>query len=241
VTQFRPGDEVFGGRTGALAEYVCVAEDRAVVPKPPTVTFEQAAAVPIAALTALQGLRDKGRIQPGQRVLINGASGGVGTFAIQIAKSFGAEVTGVCSTRNVDLARSLGADHVIDYSREDFTRSGQRFDLMFDIAGTRPWSQCKRVLERKGILVLVGAPKGSRLLGPLSHVIKIRLASVPSSQKVTFFIAKFNKADMLTLRDLLDAGTIRSVIDRRYALAEVAEAFRYLGEGHAQGKVVITP
>jgi NADPH:quinone reductase-like Zn-dependent oxidoreductase len=240
VAQFRPGDEVFGGRDGAFAEYVSVREGRAVVPKPANVTFEEAAAMPVAALTALQGLRDKGQIQPGQKVLINGASGGVGTFAVQIAKALGAEVTGVCSTRNVDLVRSLGADHVIDYTNVDFTRSDQRYDLMLDIAGSRSWAECRRVLNSQATLVIVGAPKGSRLLGPLSHVVKLRLAAVRSSQKVVFFIAKFNKADMVVLQELLAAGKVTGVIDRRYELNEIADALRYLGEGHAQGKVVLT-
>ncbi len=240
VTQFRPGDEVFGGRDGAFAEYVCVREERAVVPKPANVTFEQAAAVPVAALTALQGLRDKGRIQPGQKVLINGASGGVGTFAVQIAKALGAEVTGVCSTRNVDLVRSIGADHVVDYTEEDFTRSDRRYDLMLDVAGSRSWSESRRVLEPHATLVVVGAPKGSRLLGPLSHIVKVRLAAVRGSQKAVFFIAKFNKPDMDVLRELLESGEVTPVIDRRYELSEIADAFGYLGEGHAQGKIVLT-
>jgi NADPH:quinone reductase-like Zn-dependent oxidoreductase len=239
VTQFRPGDEVFGGRDGAFAEYVCVREDRAVVPKPANVTFEQAAAVPVAALTALQGLRDKGQIQPGQKVLVNGASGGVGTFALQIAKSFGAEVTGVCSTRNVDLARSIGADHVIDYTREDFTRSDRRYDLMLDVAGSRSWSECRRVLNPQATLVIVGGPKGNRLVGPLSHIVKVRLAALRSSRKVVFFVAKFSKPDMVVLRELLEAGKVTPVIDRRYELGEIADAFRYLGEGHTRGKVTI--
>jgi NADPH:quinone reductase-like Zn-dependent oxidoreductase len=238
VTGFSPGDEVFGGRTGAIAEYVCV--KNAVEPKPANLTFEQAAAVPVAALTALQGLRDKGQIQPGQKVLINGASGGVGTFAVQVAKAFGAEVTAVCSTRNVDLVRSLGADHVIDYTKEDFTRGGQRYDLMLDVAGSRPWSACKRVLTPRATLVIVGAPKGSRLLGPLSHIAKVYLASLRSSRKMVFFIAKFNKPDMAVLRELLESGKVTPVIDRQYPLSELAGAFRYLGEGHAQGKIVIT-
>ena len=211
-----------------------------MVPKPANVTFEQAAAVPVAALTALQGLRDKGQIQPGQKVLINGASGGVGTFAVQIAKALGAEVTGVCSTRNVDLVRSLGADHVIDYTHEDFTRSDQRYDLMLDVAGSRSWSACRRVLDPQATLVIVGAPKGNRLLGPLSHMVKVRLATLRSSQKVVFFIAKFNKADMEVLRELLEAGKVTPVIDKRYELSEIADALRYLGEGHAQGKIVLT-
>ena len=240
VTQFRPGDEVFGGRTGAFAEYLCVPEDRAVVAKPANVTFEQAAAVGVAGLTALQGLRDKGKIEPGHKVLINGASGGVGTFAVQIAKALGAKVTGVCSTRNVELVQSLGADHVIDYTRDDFTRSDRRYDLLLDVAGSRSWSECRRVLDPHARLVIVGAPKGSRLLGPLSHVVALSLGALRSSQKAVFFVAQFNKADLLVLRELLGAGTVTPVIDRRYALSEIGDAFRYLGEGHAQGKIVIT-
>jgi NADPH:quinone reductase-like Zn-dependent oxidoreductase len=240
VAQFHPGDEVFGGKNGALAEYVCVREDRGVLPKPANLSFEQAAAVPVAALTALQGLRDKGKIQPGQKVLINGASGGVGTFAVQIAKALGAEVTGVCSTRNVDLVRSLGADHVIDYTREDFTRSDRRYDLMLDIAGSRSWSECRRVLNPHATVVIVGGPKTNRLIGPLGHVFKLCLAGLRSSRKVVFFITKFNKADLVVLRELLETGNVTPVIDRRYELSEIADALRYMGEGHAQGKIVVT-
>ncbi|MBI3970426.1 MAG: NAD(P)-dependent alcohol dehydrogenase [Chloroflexi bacterium] len=238
VTEFRLGDDVFGARSGALAEYVCVR--KAVVPKPANLTFEQAAAVPTAAVTALQGLRDQGQIRPGQKVLINGASGGVGTFAVQLAKAFGAEVTGVCSTRNVDLVHSLGADHVVDYTQEDFTRSGQRYDLLFDVAGSRSWSECRRVLADKAIVVIAGAPKGNRWIGPLGHLAKVLLASLGASQKVVFFIAKFNREDLAVLQELLAAGKVTPVIDRRYTLREVPAALRYLGEGHAQGKVVIT-
>ena len=250
VTQFRPGDEVFGGRSsGAFAEYVCVRaaaplrrslQSFIVAPKPANLAFEEAAAVPVAALTALQGLRDKGQIQLGQQVLINGASGGVGTFAVQIAKALGAEVTAVCSTRNVELVRSLGADHVIDYTREDFTRSDQRYDLMLDVAGSRSWSECRRILNPQATLVIVGAPKGNAVIGPLSHIVKVRLAALRSSQKVVFFVAKFNKPDMEVLRELLEVGKVRPVIDRRYELSEIADALRYMGEGHAQGKIVIT-
>ena len=240
VAQVHTGDEVFGGRTGAFAEYVVVREERAVVPKPANVTFEQAAAVPVAGLTALQGLRDKGQIRPGHKVLINGASGGVGTFAVQIAKALGAEVTGVCSTRNVDLVRSLGAYHVVDYTQEDFTRTDQRYDLLLDVAGSRSWSECRRVLNQQATLVVVGGPKGNRLLGPLSHMAKVRLAAVRGSQKVVFFIAKFNKPDMVVLQELLEAGKMKPVIDRQYELSEISDALRYLGEGHAQGKIVIT-
>src|SRR3989441_1535957 len=238
VPEFRPGDEVFGGRTGAFAEYVCVRNGIAL--KPANLTFEEAAAVPVAALTALQGLRDKGNLQPGQKVLVNGASGGVGTFAVQIAKALGAEVTGVCSTRNVDIARSLGVDHVIDYTREDFTRSDRRYDLLLDIAGSRSWSECKRVLNPKATLVIVGAPTGNRSLGPLGHIAKVRLTSIPSSQRTLFFVAKFNMPDMVVLRDLLESGKVKPVIDKRYELNEIADAFRYMGEGHAQGKIVVT-
>jgi NADPH:quinone reductase-like Zn-dependent oxidoreductase len=240
VTEFRPGDEVFGGRDGAYAEYVCAREDRAIVLKPANVTFEEAAAVPIAGITALQGLRDKGQLQPGQKVLINGASGGVGTFARQIANALGAEVTGVCSTRNVDAARSLGADHVIDYTQEDFTRSEQRYDLMLDIAGSRSWSECKRVLDPQATLVLVGGPKTNRMFGPLGHVVRLRLGGLLARRKVVFFIAKFNKADMLALRELLEAGKVAPVVEKTYELSEIADALRHIGEGHAQGKIVIT-
>jgi NADPH:quinone reductase-like Zn-dependent oxidoreductase len=238
VTGFRPGDAVFGGtRSGAFAEYVCVRE--AVAAKPANVTFEQAAAVPSAAVTALQGLRDKGRIRPGQKVLVNGASGGVGTFAVQLAKVFGAEVTGVCSTRNVDLVRSLGADRVIDYTRDDFTRDGQRYHLLLDVAGSRSWRECRRVLDDKATLVLVGGPKANRWLGPLGHIAGVRLTSLGASQQVVFFVAKFNREDFVILQELLEAGKVTPVIDRQYALSEVPEALRYLGEGHARGKVVI--
>ena len=239
VTEFRPGDEVFGGRAGALAEYVC-ARARSIALKPARLTFEEAAAVPVAALTALQGLRDRGQIQPRQKLLINGASGGVGTFAVQIAKALGAEVTAVCSTRNVDLARSIGADHVVDYTREDFTRSEQLYDVMFDNAGSRSWSECKRVLNRQATVVLVGGQMGNRLLGPLGHVVRMRLAATLSSRKAVFFIAKVNSADMEVLRELLEAEKVTPVIDRRYELSEAADAFRYVGEGHARAKVVIT-
>ena len=241
VTQFQPGDEVFGARDGAFAEYVCVREDRVVAQKPAGVTFEQAAAVGVAAISALQGLRDKGQIQQGHKVLINGASGGVGTFAVQIAKSFGAEVTGVCSSRNVDIVRSIGADHVIDYTQEDFTRSEQRYDLMLDVAGNRSWSDCKRVLNEKATLVVVGGPKKGRLIGPLNQVVKLRLSSLGGSRRVVApFLAKLNKEDLVVLQKLLAAGTVTPVIDRQYELSEVPEALRYLGDGHAQGKVVIT-
>ena len=236
VTDVQPGDDVFGGKSGAFAEYVCVSE---VARKPANLTFEEAAAVPVAGLSALQGLRDRGHVQPGQQVLVNGASGGVGTFAVQIAKALGAEVTAVCSTRNVEQARSLGADHVIDYTREDFTRSGRRYDVILDLAGSKSWSQCRRVLNPHGTLVMVGA-KGSPLLGPLGHIAKVRLAAWQGSQKAVFFVANFNAQDLGVLRELLESGKVKPVVEKRYELGEVADALRYLGEGHAQGKLVIT-
>jgi NADPH:quinone reductase-like Zn-dependent oxidoreductase len=238
VSHVRPGDEVFGARSGALAEFVTVRD--AVVPKPPNISFEEAAAVPVAAITALQGLRDKGQLQAGQKVLINGASGGVGTFAVQIAKVLGAEVTGVCSTRNVELVRSLGADHVVDYTREDFTRSDRRYDLLLDVAGSRSWSELRRVLTPQATVVIVGAQK-RKVLGPIGHIVRLRVASLlRGSQKAVFFIAKTNRADMEILRELLESGKVKPVVDRRYDLADTADAFRYLGEGHAQGKIVVT-
>jgi NADPH:quinone reductase-like Zn-dependent oxidoreductase len=238
VTDLRPGDAVFGGTSsGAFAEYVSVRQT--VVPKPANLTFEQAAAVPTAAFTALQGLRDHGQLRPGHTVLINGASGGVGTFAVQLAKAFGAEVTGVCSTHNLDLVRSLGADRVVDYTREDFTRSGRRYDLLLDVAGSRSWSDCKRVLGQDATLVLVGGPKTNPWVGPLGHFASTRLASLGASQKVVLFVAKFNREDFLVLHQLLEAGKVTPVIDRRYQLREVPAALSYLGEGHARAKVVI--
>ena len=243
VTQFKPGEEVFGGKDGALAEYVCALADRSVVLKPANMTFEQAAAVPVAAITALQGLRDKGKIQAGQKVLVNGASGGVGTFAVQIAKSFGTEVTGVCSTRNVDLVRSIGADHVIDYTKEDFTKTDQRYDLIFDLVGNHSFSERRRVLNPNGICVMAGVGgagwhdgMGMRLAGELNSLAWSRF----TSQKFVAYIAAFNKADMTILADLMQSGKITPVIDRTYKLSELPAALAYLEQGHARGKVVIT-
>ncbi len=243
VTNFKPGDEVFGGKNGAIAEYVCVLADRAVVLKPANMTFEQAASVPVAAITALQGLRDKGRIQSGQKVLINGASGGVGTFAVQIAKSFGTEVTGVCSTRNVDLVQSIGADHVIDYTKEDFTKTDQRYDLIYDLVGNHSFSERRRILDPNGICVMAGIGGsgwhddfGMRLLGELNGYLRSRFVS----QKFVAYIAQFNKADMSVLADLLQTGKMTPVIDKTYKLNETADALRYLETGHARGKVVIS-
>jgi NADPH:quinone reductase-like Zn-dependent oxidoreductase len=242
VTQFKPGDEVFGGKTGAFAEYVCALADRAVVLKPANITFEQAASVPIAGITALQGLRDMGKIQPGQKVLINGASGGVGTFAVQIAKSFGADVTGVCSTRNIDLVRSIGADHVIDYTKEDFTKSGQRYDVVLDNVGTQPLLGFTRVLNPKGKYVLIGGggPNDAGWIGPLARPIKAMVLSPFVSQQMGMMFADLNKKDLTVLADLMQAGKVTPVIDRTYPLSQVSDAIRYLEQGHARGKVVIT-
>ena len=238
VTDFRPGDDVFGARTGAFAEYVNARDT--VVPKPAGVSFEEAAALPVAALTALQGLRDRAQLQSGQKVLVNGASGGVGTFAVQVAKALGAEVTAVCRTRNVEQTRAIGADHVVDYTREDFTRSERRYDVLFDVAGSRSWRECKRVLNPEAFLIMAGAPKGNPLTGPLSHIAAVRLASLGSRRKVVFFIAKFNRPDLKYLVELLEGGTMKSVIERTYELSDLADAMRHMGEGHAQGKLIVT-
>jgi NADPH:quinone reductase-like Zn-dependent oxidoreductase len=241
VTKFKPGDDVFGGRTGAFADYVCVRESRAVALKPANITFEQAASVPIAGITALQALRDKGQVQAGQKVLINGASGGVGTFAVQIAKSRGAEVTGVCSTRNVDLVRSLGADHVIDYTKEDFTKTDQLYDVIVDNVGNRSLSECRRVLKPKGILVLVGGGGANEqgLIGPMAKPIKALMLSPFVSQKIGMILAQLNHDDLALLADLMQSGKVKPVIDRTYKLSEVPEAIKYVEQGHARGKVVI--
>jgi NADPH:quinone reductase-like Zn-dependent oxidoreductase len=240
VTRFEPGDEVFGGRSGAFGEYVTPRESGAVAGKPANVSFEQAATVGIAGLTALQGLRDQGRLQPGERVLVNGASGGVGTWAVQLAKWLGAEVTGVCSTRNVDAARELGADRVIDYTEEDFTRSAGEHEVMLDIAGNRSWSECKRVLKEDGRLVLVSGPKTNRWVGPLGHMVGMRLASLRGGRETKPFVAKLNRDDLPLFAELMAARTVAPVIDRRYELREVPGALAYLGEGHARGKVVVS-
>jgi NADPH:quinone reductase-like Zn-dependent oxidoreductase len=240
VTRFEPGDDVFGGRDGAFGEYVTPREAGAVTRKPPNVSFEQAAAVGIAGLTALQGLRDKGRLQPGEKVLVNGASGGVGTWAVQLAKWLAAEVTAVCSTGNVDAARELGADRVIDYTQEDFTRSAGEHDLMLDIPGNRTWTECKRVLKEDGRLVLVSGPKTNRWVGPLGHMVGMRMASLRGSREATPFVAKMNGDDLPLFAELMAAGTIAPAIDRRYELHEVPAALAYLGEGHARGKVVVS-
>jgi NADPH:quinone reductase-like Zn-dependent oxidoreductase len=240
VTEFQPGDDVFGIAKGAFAEYVCAQED-AVALKPTATTFEAAAAVPVAALTALQGLRDKGQIQPGQKVLINGASGAVGTFAVQIAKAFGAEVTAVCSTRNVDMARSISADHVIDYTQDDFTKNGQRYDLILAVNGYHPILEYRRALSPDGIYVLVGGSKTRIIQALLQALLLGPLITRVGGQKMGFMgIAKINQKDLVFVKELLEAGKVVPVIDRCYPLSETAQAIRYLEEGHARGKVVIT-
>lgn len=240
VTRFRPGDEVFGGRTGALAEYVSVPEARSIVLKPANVTFEQAAAVPIAAITALQALRDKGHLRAGQKVLINGASGGVGTFAVQIAKYFGADVTGVCSGRNAEMVRSIGADHVIDYKREDFTQGTQRYDLIIDTVGSHTLLEYRRAVAPEGVLVIVGGPSEGKWLGPMAGPLKAIFLNPFVSQRFEPFLAELNPQDLAVLRDLLQAGKVTPVIDRRYPLSQAAAAIGYLEEGHARGKVILT-
>ncbi len=238
VTRFKPGDEVFGLCLGACAEYACAAESALII-KPGTVTFEQGAAAPVASFTALQGLRDKGHVQPGHKVLINGAAGGVGTFAVQIAKFFGADVVGVCSAKNVDMVRSLGADRVIDYTQEDFTKGERGYDLVFDCVGNHSLSACRRVLSSKGVYVTVTGPDG-RWLGPLARFISALVLSRFVSQNLVPVITKPNKEDLTILRDLMATGKVVPVIDKLYGLSEVSEGLRYLEHGHARGKVVIT-
>jgi NADPH:quinone reductase-like Zn-dependent oxidoreductase len=233
VEQFQPGDEVFGTCKGTCAEYVCAGENK-FLPKPANFTLEQAAAVPTSALAALRGLRDAGKVQPGQKVLINGASGGVGTFAVQIAKAFGAEVTGVCSTRNVDMVRSIGADHVIDYTQEDFTQSGQRYDLILDQVANHSLSDCRRALTPQGTHIPNSGHSGT------GYVVKALVLSLFVRQQGRPYIAIPNNEDLVVLKEFIEAGKVTPVIDRTYPLSETPEAFRYLDEGHARGKVVIT-
>ena len=240
VTRFKPGDEVFGGVHGALGEYVIAREQGAIVAKPAELTFEEAAAIPIAAITALQGLRDQGHIAAGQKVLINGASGGVGTYAVQIAKAFGAEVTAVCSTRNVELVRSLGADHVIDYTADDFSKGKERYDIILDNIGNHGFSDLEDVMKPKGVIVIVGGSKENAFLGPIKRVAWSKVAEHFVEPKLVFFLAKVNKADLDWLAGLARDGRMKSVIDRRYPLEEAGAALEYLGGGHARGKVVVT-
>jgi len=243
VTQYKPGDDVFGGREGAFAQYVCRRTVGSVALKPAGLTFEQAASINIAGITALQGVRDKGKVQPGQKVLINGASGGVGTFAVQLAKNFGAEVTGVCSTRNVELVQSLGADHVIDYTKEDFTKGDQHYDVILDNVANHSLSECRRVLTPNGIYVMIGGGGVNEQgwVGALGKALKAALFSKFVSQKMGMMMADPSTKDLTLLADMMQSGKIKPVIDRTYkSLSEVPEAIRYLEEGHARGKVVIT-
>jgi NADPH:quinone reductase-like Zn-dependent oxidoreductase len=242
VTEFKPGDEVFGGRGGAFAQYVCPRATRAVALKPANVSFEDAAAVNIAGITALQAIRDKGKLQPGEKVLINGASGGVGTFAVQIAKTMGADVTGVCSTRNIDLVKSLGADHVIDYTKEDFTKSAEHYDVMLDNVGNRTLSECKSVLTPKGKYVLIGGGGANEqgFLGGLGKALWAMVFSKFVNQQMGMMMADANHNDLTILADMMQSGKLKPVIDRTYKLNEVPQAIAYVEEGHARGKVIIT-
>jgi NADPH:quinone reductase-like Zn-dependent oxidoreductase len=241
VTQFKAGDAVFGTGRGAFGEYVRSSENKIAL-KPPNVSFEQAAAVPVAALTALQGLRDHGKVHAGQKVLINGASGGVGTFAVQIAKTYGAEVTGVCSTRNLELVRSLGADHVIDYTRQDFTQSGQRYDVIYDTVGNHSLAELHRALNPQGIAILIGGggPDTGHWVGALTSPVKAFFYAPFVSQKFVFFLAEIRKDDLVVMGELMETGKVKPVVDRTYPLGLTAEALRYLEQGHARGKVVVT-
>ena len=243
VTRFKPGDKVFGSCEGAFAEYTCSPEKRlAIIPdwKPESLTFEQAAAINVAGLTALQGLRDKGKIQPGNKVLINGAAGGVGTFAVQLAKSFGAEVTGVCSTRNVELVRSIGADAVIDYTKEDFTKLPGRYDLILECVGNKSLSELRRVLTPNGRCVLVGGPHDPSMLDMLGSLLNALVGSAFASKKVVMFIAKGSAEDLALLGEMIVAGKLKPVIDRCYSLSDIRDAVRHVEEGHARGKVIVT-
>ena len=242
VTQFKPGDDVFGGRGGAFAEYVCRRAEGAVALKPANITFEQAAAVNIAGITALQALRDKGKVQPRQKVLINGASGGVGTFAVQIAKSLGADVTGVCSTRNIDLVQSLGADHVIDYTKEDFAKGDERYDVILDNVPNHSLSECRRILNANGKYVMIGGggPNDNRWIGPFGRVIHTLILSPFINQKMGMMMADANHNDLTILADMMQTGKLKPVIDRTYKLDQVPDAIRYVEAGHARGKVIIT-
>jgi NADPH:quinone reductase-like Zn-dependent oxidoreductase len=237
VAGLAPGDEVYGSRHGALAEYVVATT---VERKPANLSFEEAAAVPVAGFSALQGLRDHGGVQPGRKVLVNGAAGGVGTFAVQIAAALGAEVHAACSARNVDQSKALGATRVFDYGRDDFARLGERYDVVLDVAGNRSWRSLRRVLAPAGIVVLVGGPRARRATGPLGHIARILLAAKLSRRRATFFIAKPNRDDLVALRELIEAGRVRPVIERRYALGELGEAMGAMADGHARGKHVVT-
>lgn len=240
VTRFSPGDEVYGElRNGAYAEYAVAAED-ALAPKPADLGFAEAAAVPVAGVTALQGMRDAGGVRAGHRVLVHGASGGVGTFAVQVAKSLGAHVTGVCSTRNLDLVRSIGADQVVDYTREDFTRGERLYDVILDLVGDRPLAACRRVLRPGGVYVASTGRPGGAALGPLPYIARVALSSLRGGPKMKVFAAKPNAADLDALSRLIETGQVTPVIDRTVSLPQAVDALAHLGEGHARGKSVVT-
>ena len=239
VTDLRTGDDVFGTSPGSWAEYAAASAAR-LTRKPASVSFEEAAAVPVAGLTALQALRDHGAVEPGQKVLVNGASGGVGTYTVQIANALGADVTAVCSTRNVDQARSLGANRVVDYTREDYTRGDERYDVIVDVAGTHSWRQNRRVLVAGGTLVLTGMPTGNHVTGPIGRLARLWLTSrIGHGRKLVFFICKPNRSNLATLRDLIEEGKVHPAVDRVYPLGEIADALETMGEGHVQGKLVV--
>ena len=242
ITQYKPGDEVFGGAPGAFGQYVCRRATGAVALKPAALTVEQAAAINIAGITALQAVRDQGKVQPGQKVLINGASGGVGTFAVQIAKSYGADVTGVCSARNTELVQSLGADHVIDYTKEDFTKGAERYDVVIDNVANHSLSECRKVLTPNGTYVMIGGGGASEqgFLGAMGNVLKAGIYSRFVKQKMGFMMAQPSTQDLTLLADMMQSGKLKAVIDRTYKLDQVPEAVRYVEEGHARGKVIIT-
>jgi NADPH:quinone reductase-like Zn-dependent oxidoreductase len=241
ITQFKSGDDVFGGKTGAFAQYICVRPDRAIARKPANITHEEAASVNIAAITALQALRDKGKVQAGQKVLINGASGGVGTFAVQIAKSMGAEVTGVCSGKNAELVQSLGADHVIDYTKEDFAKSGEHYDVILDNVPNHTLAECRAILTPEGKYVMIGGggPNDNRWVGPFGRVIHALLLKPFVKQQLGMMMANSNADDLTFLASLMEAGKVKPVIDRTYKLDQIPDAIRYIEQGHARGKVVI--
>lgn len=238
VTDFKPGNEVYGGRNGAYAEYICV--KKSIATKPRNVSFEQAASVPTAGITALQGLRDQAQLQPGQSVLITGAAGGVGHFAVQMAKSMGAEVTAVCRTQNLDFVRSLGADHVVDYTKEDYTQGGRKYDAIFDLASTKSWSAIRRILKPNGVHVMGGAPGAKKAMGPIVQLLRLLIASMFTKQKTKFFVASFNRPDLATMRDMMEAGDFVPMLEQTYPFEQLPQAMAKLGESHVRGKLAVT-
>jgi NADPH:quinone reductase-like Zn-dependent oxidoreductase len=238
ISDFKPGDEVYGGRNGAYAEYICV--KKYIAAKPRKLSFEQVASVPTAGITALQGLRDYAKLQAEQSILITGAAGGVGHFAVQMAKAIGAEVTGVCRTQNVEFVRSLGADHVIDYTKEDYTKSGRQYDVIFDLASTKSWASLRRMLKPTGIHVMGGAPGAKKALGPLVQLGRLMFGSLFTKQKTKFFIAQFNRPDLATMRDMMEIGDFVPMLERNYPFEQLPQAMAKLGDGHVRGKLAVT-